>query len=593
MNGFSPFVYKRMFTAAVSLLLVGLACAPLDFAGRELDEASDTYYVEVVGNDDNDCLSAETACYSITGALLKADDLDLILIGEGLFNYEPSESPFVSLIVTESVELRGSGATSTIIDGNGNTTVVLVDGATVAINDLQITNGGAFDASSGEGGGVRVTEDAILSMRNVAVDFNQSFSAGGAISNNGSLKIEFSQIRHNRVDASSEGADGMNGGAIYNTGDLRLTNVLLNGNSANEGGGIFNALGASMIAENVSMGVNRAFNGGAIFNEGEATIRYATILNNEAVIDTVDGIYSASDNDTTHLELLNVTISGHDQVGLFLRSSSDIAYTTIARNGTGLHLVSFGFDQELRNVIIAENGGRDCIFEGGIGSRSAIFRGKNLNSDGSCELSEDGPMETGNADLLELEEFRFPFFPNRVHPLGPESEARDFAIGACPEDDQRFALRPAGAACDVGAYEAPISGLSLDDEELVFVTVTPTPTLDPQQPGTLIIIVDTPCYSGPGDRWDYVQTLPEGTEAEVVGYAFGGGWYVARNPDNPNVNCWLDEEDVDPNVPIGDLRLISVPPTPTPQPSATPDDPRQSGNPTEPACVPSPQFPCP
>lgn len=118
--------------------------------------------------------------------------------------------------------------------------------------------------------------------------------------------------------------------------------------------------------------------------------------------------------------------------------------------------------------------------------------------------------------------------------------------------------------------------------------------LDPDVPTTLIVNRETPCYTGPGSEWVYTGNLQKDTQAEVVGYAFEGGWLVARHPTITNLNCWLDEGDVTPSKPSTELRLIDSPPKPTATPSSPPEDKRQPADDPQqqPTCDPQQQQ-CP
>ncbi|KAA3643820.1 MAG: DUF1565 domain-containing protein [Chloroflexi bacterium] len=108
--------------------------------------------------------------------------------------------------------------------------------------------------------------------------------------------------------------------------------------------------------------------------------------------------------------------------------------------------------------------------------------------------------------------------------------------------------------------------------------------LDPDAPTTLIVNRDTPCYTGPGSQWTFVDNLPKDTKAEVVGYAFIGDWLVVKHPMINHVDCWLDEGDVTPNQPTSEMRLIESPPKPTATVSPTPEDKRQSPDATPIPC---------
>jgi hypothetical protein len=65
----------------------------------------------------------------------------------------------------------------------------------------------------------------------------------------------------------------------------------------------------------------------------------------------------------------------------------------------------------------------------------------------------------------------------------------------------------------------------------------------------------------------------------IVGYSFAGGWFIAAHPTLQGNNCWIDEDFVETMVPIGELRLIAVPPKPTATPSPMPE-PRIEEDPT-------------
>jgi hypothetical protein len=108
----------------------------------------------------------------------------------------------------------------------------------------------------------------------------------------------------------------------------------------------------------------------------------------------------------------------------------------------------------MTNTIVANYGTTNCV--GGFGSG-----GHNIDSDGSC-------FDSGGSDLPntkpQLSVLRDNGGPTRTlalctgagsapscHGVSPAIDAGDNA--ACPATDQRGFSRPAGAACDIGAYE--------------------------------------------------------------------------------------------------------------------------------------------
>ncbi|MEX1247642.1 MAG: thrombospondin type 3 repeat-containing protein [Anaerolineales bacterium] len=121
---------------------------------------------------------------------------------------------------------------------------------------------------------------------------------------------------------------------------------------------------------------------------------------------------------------------------------------------------------------------------------------------------------------------------------------------------------------------------------------TPTPRPTPPDLGeadtTASLTLDFPCYTGPGPGYNTLSTLKAGTQVQIVGYGFGGGWLVVFHPSLQDRHCWVDEDFVSFTIPVDQLRLIAVPPKSTATPSPVPEK-----RPT--ACVPDPNNPaaCP
>ena len=210
----------------------------------------------------------------------------------------------------------------------------------------------------------------------------------------------------------------------------------------------------------------------------------------------------------------------------------------------------------------------------------------NMATDDSCgfpevytpaELRLDGLTDNGG--------------PTQTHALLPESPAIDAAAGSCPDTDQRNAPRPIGPGCDVGAYEAGGVPLLLEDSGILIAT----PTLIGDQPSTVTVKRDTPCYGGPGPGYLFYRTLQEGETLLLVGAGFTGGgnadWIVASHPDLANINCWLKGDDGTASIPTSDMRLITVPAPLTATPTLAPGDPRQPDGQDDPGAP--PDTPCP
>jgi CSLREA domain-containing protein len=217
--------------------------------------------------------------------------------------------------------------------------------------------------------------------------------------------------------------------------------------------------------------------GGGIRNAGVLTLRAVTLRDNVAV--DGGGIANLEEGSLT---LENCTLSGNAASALggglanFDDASATILNTTITNNasvsgGSGIHNLAL---VELRNTIVAGNSGeKNCT--GSIDGTVSL--GHNLESANSCFLSADSDLRNTPAGLGMLAD-------NGGHSLTHALLAGSAAIdsgdnGACPERDQRNALRPfdgdgdGTASCDIGAYEA---GASFPPTATATATGSPTPT---------------------------------------------------------------------------------------------------------------------
>ena len=161
-------------------------------------------------------------------------------------------------------------------------------GATVNISRVTITNGatlpgaeGSDEGSGGVGGGIFNNPGATLTLRNVTIKGNETYSgiptggsggAGGGLANFGTLNIVNSTISGNHTGdggANITGAgNGGKGGGISNAGSMTIVNSTISGNRTGAGG---------VSASNASKGGD----GGGIANTGTLTVINSTISGNE------------------------------------------------------------------------------------------------------------------------------------------------------------------------------------------------------------------------------------------------------------------------------------------------------------------------
>jgi hypothetical protein len=302
-------------------------------------------------------------------------------------------------------------------------------------------------------------------MEESTVSNNHTAGFGGGIMNVsfGYITISTSMISGNTTDQSSAGID--------NRADLFIYQSLISGNVA-------------------------AIAGGGIGNSANLTMVNSTVSGNEA-------------NSTSGVGVNFNTIIVHCTI---------VDNTSISSTGAALN-VHHSAILEIKNSIVALDTPFDCS-----GSGTIDATGENLDSDGTCagfSITDDpliGPLADNGG-------------PTFTHALLSSSPALDVATdcedtnGILVEYDQRFASRPGGPECDLGAYE----------DSTVFIPppppimlITPTRTVYWCKGILGIIILDS------GFLRIQLSTpeLPAGTYAATVGkYDFTCNTYYDEYPD--------------------------------------------------------------
>lgn len=312
-------------------------------------------------------------------------------------------------------------------------------------------------------------------------------------------------------------ADASNG---YHGGDLRaqsstvlLDHVRVTGGSASSGGGLANRNGSmaiqySLIDHNAAN--TGGGDGGGILNFGgdglgqaSLTVHDSTIALNTARL--VGGIIQYGDGgDST--ALVGVTMA-FNQTG--------------DRGGAGNLSIDASGSSVVANSVFAVSSGPsgpapNCA--GAVGSGDA-----NVADDASCNLTMSGDHAVADARLFDG--LYSDGGETDVVPFYPDSVARDVG-GTCGDQDQTDSPRPAGPACDAGAWE--LRGPA--------ITSGPSGTTSDGQPVFTFSGVDVPqCQLLPRDAdaapcsspYRVDATLPDGAYEFRV-YSSDGS-YVSRS----------------------------------------------------------------
>ncbi len=196
-------------------------------------------------------------CNPMSGGSIQAaiDNLSCttITVGAGTFTE--------TLTIDRSVTINGASSTSTIINANGNSRGITIDGSGIVVylNNLRVTNGDATTSPAGgnrNGGGIYVTNGATLHGNYLQIDNNNASSSttgfgGGIAINASSAYISNTLIYYNTANYRAGLFTGAGrGGGLYinNNASLSLANSQILSNTASNrassgntasGGGLF------------------------------------------------------------------------------------------------------------------------------------------------------------------------------------------------------------------------------------------------------------------------------------------------------------------------------------------------------------------
>jgi hypothetical protein len=253
---------------------------------------------------------------------------------------------------------------------------------TVTIRGLTIARGtgsiftDSFGGTHRVGGGI--FNRGTLSLIACTVSANKTYNeegdgGGGGIYNTGSLTLTSCTLSGNIADSNVGFSDGdiffgTDGGGIYNDhGNVKVLLSTLSSNSATEeGGGIFNSSGGTLLVSGSTLKANNAYVGGAIATGGTLTLTNSTLVSNTAAFGGAIG------NGGT-LTATNCTIFGN----------------TVGGSGGG---ISNGGSLTLYNSIVAGN-----RFDDGSTTHASDIGG-NANSASSFNLigaGGAGGLQTG------------------------------------------------------------------------------------------------------------------------------------------------------------------------------------------------------
>jgi CSLREA domain-containing protein len=417
------------------LLLAGAAIAPLP-----------AYAASIVVNDAGD--TTGTCATTGTGTCTLRDAITFANSNAGAdtitFSISNATIALGSTLPTigEDLTIDGTGQNITI-DGQNNVQIMSTAFSSLTLNvtALKFIRGNAPSPESG--GAIRANSPANLNVTGCTFDGNVAATAGGAIyaSGVGTLTVTNSAFSSNYANLN-------NGGAIWSSKDTtNISNSTFTTNHIPGSGGAIYILGTLNVSKSTfdrNYTTNSVGGGGAILNNGGTTnVANSTFSGNYTAGSLGGG--AISNSTFGYLNVINSTLSGN--------------YTTGAGTGGGIHYdtTSTSDRMTLKNTIIANSSsGGDCV-----GTAKSPDSINNLIEDSSnaCGLTNgsNGNIVGTDPNLAALADNGGPTQTMALNSGSAAIDTGDATVcAAAPVSnrDQRNYIRPAGAGCDIGAFES-------------------------------------------------------------------------------------------------------------------------------------------
>lgn len=304
----------------------------------------------------------------------------------------------------------------------------------------------------------------------------------------------------------------VSGGGVWASGPIALRTSVVSGNTAGGGAGGIDVAGAGVLTlVDSTVSDNGGIGGGGV--RAASTLRGSTIAANRASFG--GGIFVPPG---AVLEVVNSTVSGNtstsDGGGLFVSGTVALFNVTVAANtadvdtsgsGNGGGLLNSLGSVTIRNTLLGGNvdgGGEAPQCSGTVTSAGHNL----LESATGCVVGGD---PTGNliGVVPGLGQLLDNGGPTATHALMPGSQAVDAGeptgcrdgAGTVLDVDQRGLGRPAGAACDIGAFE---QGAVPTTTTTTTSTSTTTTTTMTGAPTTTTTLPPPECIEGDGAGCD-------------------------------------------------------------------------------------------
>ena len=357
------------------------------------------------------------------------------------------------LQINQSLTITGLGAAKLIIDGSNNPAkgrvLTIGSGVTVSISGLTVQNGrgGGSGLGSVDGDGGGIYNSGNLTLTNVVVSNNHAANfdvGGGGILNTGTLVLVGSTVSGNTAGSTSGLGTGTNGAVT--------------------GGAIRNAATGTLTVTDSTISNNFGQLGGGIFNTGSMSVTGSTFASNTAGVgisstQTLVGgaIYVHAPASGTVVNSTFYGNSAKDNGGAIANDGTlSVSFSTFSGNSaTSGNSVSATHNTLTLKANIFSNNGANCFISGG----NIVSDGFNLATDGSCNMTATGDLPNTSAGL-DPSGLQNNGGSTQTIALLSTSAAVDKIATPCTDaggnsvmTDQRDTSRPQGTSCDIGAFE--------------------------------------------------------------------------------------------------------------------------------------------
>jgi predicted outer membrane repeat protein len=283
------------------------------------------------------------------------------------------------------------------ISGGQSARIVVKSGSELKTEEGLETVFSDLVSSSVGSGAIEVNRGGIANLKNIEFLRNKSkTSNGGAIYSSGSISITDAALNNNSTD--------FNGGAICSAGSSVITNATLDHNSAGSNGGAICSAGSSVIT-NATLDHNSAYFGGAIYNLSDMNFTGTTVFSDNKADDKGGALYSEGIvNFDGNVVFSNNTTQGHYCGGAIYNDYKGGSinfnlpnpenYVKFENNKSGLEkndIINYG------SLRISGKG----TFEMDGGINGLCTDGSNINVEGAVTFNiKDAKVEQNNVNFI-------------------------------------------------------------------------------------------------------------------------------------------------------------------------------------------------